>query len=517
MSFTTPDTAALPRHPVIIGDRLLERGSGILQRHVYPANGRATCEIGLASGREVDEAVQAARAVFPTWRALPGDKRRDLMFRMAAMIEQHAKELAELSTLENGYPTLMASFIPAVDAQKFRYFGGWADKIQGETISTWSGPAHNYVAYEPYGVIGAIVPWNGPLFAATMVMTPALAAGNCIVVKAPELAPFTVMRLGELFLEAGFPAGVVNMLAGGADVGEAMVKHPGIDKIQFVGSGATAKKVLRAAAETLKPCGLELGGKSAVIVFADADLQEASRRGLSGAISVSGQGCVNGTRLLVERTIYEQYLKMLQAAAAHIKVGDPLDPATMMGPIISEASVQRILGVIDTAVNQDGARLVLGGKRLGDEYADGYYLPLTIIADVDQRTALAQHEVFGPVLAVTPFDTEEEAIALANGTSYGLGAYIHTQNLQRAHYVASQMQAGMVQVNGSGEGMQPFAPFGGMKQSGYGRLGGEQGLHEFLQVKNVWMNLANPPGSTRAQRSSGPTWPQGSTRPQSST
>jgi len=281
-------------------------------------------------------------------------------------------------------------------------------------------------------------------------------------------------------------------VAGGPDIGEAIVSHPGIDKVQFVGSGATAKKVLRTAAETLKPCGLELGGKSAVIVFADADLADAAKRGLSGAMSVSGQGCVNGTRLLVERSVYEQYLKMLQGIAAHIKVGDPLEASTIMGPVISEASAQRILGVIDTAVSRDGARLVLGGQRLGGDHADGYFLPITILADVMQDSALAQHEVFGPVLAVTPFDTEEQAIALANGTNYGLGAYIHTQNLRRAHYLASQMQAGMVQVNGSGEGMQPFAPFGGMKQSGYGRLGGREGVHEFLQVKNVWMNLAKP-------------------------
>lgn len=494
MSFRSPDTALVPRFPLIIGERLSERGTGSVQRHVYPANGRTICEIGLASTQDVDAAVQAARAALPSWRALPGDKRRDLMLRMAAVVEQHATDLAALSTLENGSPATMASFIPPDAAQKFRYFGGWADKIQGKTINTWGGPSHDYVAYEPYGVIGAIIPWNGPLFAATMVMAPVLAAGNCIVVKAPELAPFTVMRLGELFLEAGFPPGVVNMLAGAGDIGAAMVAHPGIDKIQFVGSGSTARKVLRAAAENLKPCGLELGGKSAVIVFADADLHEAGRRGLSGAISVSGQGCVNGTRLLIERPIYESYLKMLQALAAHIKVGDPLDASTIMGPIISEASVERILGMVDAAVTRDGARLVLGGKRLGGDHAEGFYLPLTIIADVDQRSALAQNEVFGPVLAVTPFDTEEEAIALANGTSYGLGAYIHTQNLRRAHHVASQMQAGMVQVNGSGEGMQPFAPFGGMKQSGYGRLGGEEGLHEFLQVKNVWMNLAKPTG-----------------------
>jgi acyl-CoA reductase-like NAD-dependent aldehyde dehydrogenase len=387
---------------------------------------------------------------------------------------------------------MVTPFFAMDAAQKFRYFGGWADKVKGETIGTWGGPAHNYVSYEPYGVIGAIVPWNGPLFAATMVVAPALAAGNCVVVKAPELAPFTVMRLGELFLEAGFPPGVVNTLAGGAEVGAALVSHPGVDKVQFVGSGATAKKVLQSAAESLKPCGLELGGKSAVIVFADADLQQAARRGLTGAVSVSGQGCVNGTRLIVERPIYEQYLKMLQAMGAHIKVGDPFDRSTIMGPIISEASVRRILGVIDNAVKRDGARIVMGGERLGGECAQGYYLPLTIIADVDHTSALAQNEVFGPVLAVTPFDTEDEAIELANSTTYGLGAYIHTENLRRAHHVASQMLAGMVQVNGSGEGMQPYAPFGGMKQSGYGRLGGEQGLREFLQVKNVWINLAKP-------------------------
>lgn len=499
MTFQIPNRQIIPRHALVIGDTMTERGSGTVQRHIYPANGQTTCEITLAGPQDVDKAVQAARAAFPAWRALPGDKRRDLMLKMATVIEQHGKELADLCTLENGQPSRTTPFITADAVQKFRYYAGWADKIKGETISAWGGPAHNFVNYEPYGVIGAIVPWNGPLFAATMVVTPALAAGNCIVVKAPELAPFAVMKLGELFLEAGFPPGVVNMVAGGADIGAALVSHPGVDKVQFVGSGATAKKVLRSAAETLKPCGLELGGKSAVIVFADADLQQAGRRGLSGAISVSGQGCVNGTRLLVERPIYEQYLKMLQAIAGHITVGDPLDQSTIMGPIISETSLQRILGMIDAA-KKDGARMVLGGDRLGGDYAEGYYLPLTIIADVDSKSSLSQHEVFGPVLAVTPFDTEDEAIELANGTDYGLGAYIHTENLRRGHYVASQMQAGMIHVNGNGEGMQPFAPFGGMKQSGYGRLGGEQGLHEFLQVKNVWMNVAKPQGAQGANK-----------------
>lgn len=488
-SFALPNRDNLPKYTVMIGDSLREQGSGQRYTHIYPANGQATCELTLAGPEDVDDAVQAARAAYPAWRDLPGDQRRNLLLKVADLIEQKTPELAGLLTLENGSPCMMGPYIPADAVQKFRYFAGWADKIHGETINVWNGPAHNYVNYEPYGVVGAIIPWNGPLFASTMVMAPALAAGNCVVVKAPEMAPFSVMRLAELFLEAGFPPGVVNLVVGGADVGEAMVQHPQIDKIQFVGSGATAKKVLATAAATLKPCGLELGGKSAVIVFADADLTEAGRRGLAGAMSVSGQGCVNGTRLLVERPIYEQYLGTLQAIAGHIKVGDPADPTTIMGPVISEASTQRILNMIEQA-KRDGARVVLGGERLDGEYAAGYYLPLTILADVSPDSEVFQQEVFGPVLAVTPFDTEEEAIALANQSDYGLGAYIHTQNLRRAHHVASKMQAGMVQVNASGEGMQPNVPFGGVKQSGYGRLGGEQGLHEFLQVKNVWMNLA---------------------------
>jgi acyl-CoA reductase-like NAD-dependent aldehyde dehydrogenase len=460
--------------------------------HIYPATGKVTSEVRLASVADVDAAVEAARKAAPGWRALTGDKRRDLMFKLAALIEQNSKLLAQLSTIENGSTIMTTGYLSWDAAQKFRYFGGWADKIQGRTVSTWGGPSHDYVAYEPYGVIGAIIPWNGPMFATTMVVAPALAAGNCIVVKAPELAPYAVIRLGELFIEAGFPDGVFNVVTGGPAIGEAMVGHPGIDKIQFVGSGPTAKKVLRNAAETLKPCGLELGGKSAVIVFADADLQDAAKRGLSGAVSANGQGCVNGTRLLVERPIYDKYLQMLAAMAAHIPIGDPLNPSTVVGPVISESALTRILGIVDTAVKREGGRLIAGGERLGDERRDGFFLPITIVVDVDNGTNIAQHEVFGPVLTVTPFDTEEEAIALANGTVYGLGGYVHTQNLRRAHHVAAQLDAGMIHVNGSGEGMTPCVPFGGMKQSGYGRLGGEEGLHEFLRVKNVWVNLAKP-------------------------
>jgi acyl-CoA reductase-like NAD-dependent aldehyde dehydrogenase len=491
MTFQAPLIDALPRSTLIIGDSREEAGSGQRLAHIYPGTGAVTREIRMASPADVDRAVAAARAAFPAWRALPGDKRRDLFFRLAALFEEKAFDFTPSIVAENGSVSAYAHYMAYDAAQKFRYFGGWADKIHGRTIPMWGGPAHDYVTYEPYGVVGGIVPWNGPLFASTMMMAPALAAGNCVVLKSPDLAPYSAMKLVELIQEAGFPAGVVNLVTGAADVGEAMVAHPGIDKIQFIGSGATAKKVLASAAQTLKPCGLELGGKSAVIVFDDADLQGAAQRGLTGAVSANGQGCVNGTRLLVQRGIYEPYLQMLSAMAGYINVGDPMDQATTMGPVISEAALNRITGMVERGVSQ-GGRLVTGGARMGGDHADGYFLPVTILADVANTNEIAQNEVFGPVLVVTPFDTEDEAIALANATDYGLGAYVHTQSLRRAHAVTKELQAGQIHVNGSGEAMQPNVPFGGWKQSGHGRLGGVEGLHDFLQPKNIWMNLASP-------------------------
>jgi len=489
MAFRDPVADQLPRFANYIGGEREERGGGAMLAHIYPATGRVSGEIGMASPADVDRAVTAAKAAFPAWRAMAGDKRRDLMFKLAALLEAKMMDFVPSLVSENGSIAMAAPYMPMDAAQKFRYFGGWADKIHGRTIPMWGGPAHDYVSYEPFGVIGVIVPWNGPLFAATMCMAPALAAGNCVVLKSPDLAPYSVMKLVEIIHEAGFPAGVVNLVTGGADVGDAMVAHPGIDKIQFIGSGATAKKVLARASESLKPCGLELGGKSAVIVFDDSEFQGAAKRGLTGAVSANGQGCVNGTRLLVQRGVYEPYLQMLSAMAGYINVGDPFEQSTIMGPVISETAMNRILGMVERGVGA-GGRLLCGGERLGGDHAGGYFLPVTVLADVDPASEIARNEVFGPVLVVTPFDTEEEAIALANNTDYGLGAYVHTQNLRRAHAVTRELQAGQIHVNGSGEAMQPNVPFGGWKQSGHGRLGGVEGLHDFLQPKNIWMNLA---------------------------
>ncbi len=498
MALQSPCSDLLPRHGQIsAGSARL--GSGAEYAHIYPATGDVTSKLSLSSSADVDEAVAAARSAAPEWRMMPGDKRRDLMFKLADIILADTERLSHLAAIENGNVIMTAPYVVADAAQKFRYYGGWADKISGRTVSTWGGPAHDYVALEPYGVVGAIIPWNGPLFAATMVVAPALAAGNCVVVKSPDIAPYTVLRLGELFIEAGFPPGVFNVVTGGADVGAAMVAHRGIDKIQFVGSGATAKKVLANAAQNLKPCGLELGGKSAVIIFADSDIQEAAKKGLSGAISANGQGCVNGTRLLVERPIYEAYCQILAAMAPHVKIGDPLDPASIMGPVISDTALARMIMSIEQA-QSDGAKLLAGGTRLDGDFAKGSFLPITLLADVSPGASIAQHEVFGPVLTITPFDGEEEAIRIANGTDYGLGAYIHTQNLGRAHRLAAAMDAGMIHVNGAGEGMTPCAPFGGVKQSGYGRLGGEEGLKEFLRTKNVWMNITLPAFTPRTDK-----------------
>ncbi len=488
MGFQKPVADGLPRYPVIIGEAREQAGSGEMLAHIYPGTGTVTSEFRMAGPADVDRAVTAAKAAFPSWRALNGDKRRDLMFRLAALLEAESQNLAAILTAENGSGIAMSGYMGYDAAQKFRYFGGWADKLDGRTISTWGGPAHDYVAYEPYGVVGVIVPWNGPLFAATMVLAPALAAGNCIVIKAPDLAPYSVMQLVELIQQAGLPPGVVNLVTGGADVGAAMVSHPGIGKIEFIGSGATAKKILASAAASLKPVGLELGGKSAVLVFADADLQSAAKRGLAGAVSANGQGCVNGTRLLVEHSVYEPYLKMLASMVGHVKVGDPFAKETVLGPVISESALDRIQGMVDRGI-ADGNRVVVGGSRLGGDMADGYFLPVTILADVAPSSDVSRQEIFGPVLVVTPFDSEEDAVALANDSDYGLGAYIHTTNLSRAHRVANQMIAGQVQVNGAGEAMTPCVPFGGMKHSGHGRLGGIEGLREFQQVRNVWMNL----------------------------
>jgi aldehyde dehydrogenase (NAD+) len=488
MSLKEAPLELLPEPGLLIGAERFTATSGGSHEHVYAATGKPTSHFALAGPAEIDAAVAAARAALPGWRALPASERRDMMLRLSDLMERNAHQIGMITTLDNGIPIMQSERMARTAAGLFRYNAGWCDKVGGEIVPV-NDNALDYVLDEPYGVVGVILPWNGPVTNGAMVMGPALAAGNTIVVKPPELAPYALIRTGELFAEAGFPPGVVNIVPAGPEGGEALVAHPGVDKIHFTGSGPTAKRILATALQTLKPVGLELGGKSASVIFADAeDLQIATQNALfSSLIQLSGQGCINGSRLLVERSVYDTVVQLASAMASQLPVGDPQDPATMIGPVVNEAACTRIMGMIDRA-RDGGATLVSGGSRMDGDYADGYYIQPTVFADVDPDSELAQVEVFGPVLAIIPFDTEDEAVRIANSTDFGLAAYVATGSVSRVHRLAAALDAGAVWANGF-TGLPFAAPFGGNKQSGYGRLGGIWGIREFTRPKNVWVAL----------------------------
>jgi len=472
---------------MLIGDEWISEGSGGEFVHVNPSTGRRHPPIPLAGPAEIDRAVQAARAAQPGWRSLPADARRDAMLRLAALLREHTEELTALTSLDNGSPRMIALSGSMAAADYFTYYAGWVDKVVGDVIPTWPAPALDYTLLEPYGVVGVIIPWNVPMHNVGQVIGAALAAGNCVVFKPPELAPFTTLRFGELVLDAGIPPGVVNIVPGGPESGAALVAHPGIDKLHFIGSGATARRIMASAAETLKPLTFELGGKSANIVFADADLQAAAAHSAYRAMGNAGQGCILPTRLLVEDNVYDQVVGMVVGISQSLKVGDPFDEATIMGPVINAQACERILGVIERAHSEGAGKFLTGGGRVGGELADGYFVEPTVFGDVDNASDLAQHEIFGPVLSVMRFHDEDEAIRIANDTQYGLAAYLHTNDLRRAHRAAAALEAGAVGVNGAG--VQIGAPMGGVKQSGFGRMGGRYGLEDFLRPKNVYIPL----------------------------
>jgi acyl-CoA reductase-like NAD-dependent aldehyde dehydrogenase len=346
-------------------------------------------------------------------------------------------------------------------------------------------PGFDYVQYEPYGVVAIIIPWNAPMPILGATLAPALAMGNTVIVKPSEFAPFSATKFGELLLEAGVPAGVVNVVPAGIAGSEALVRNSGIDKIHFTGSGTTARKILSAALENLTPVGLELGGKSARLIFADCDLDAAVRDASSAATSISGQGCLLGTRVIVEAKIYDEFVARCAKALESTLVGDPMTDQTQMGPVISAAACERILRIVSDTRKSGAGRLVTGGERIDGILSNGYFLQPTLFSDVPNRSPLAQTEVFGPVIAAMPFETEDEGVQLANDTDFGLAAYVHTNDLRKAHRVASNLEAGNVWINGFC--FCSSIPFGGVKQSGYGRTGGRQSLEEFSRTKNVWI------------------------------
>jgi acyl-CoA reductase-like NAD-dependent aldehyde dehydrogenase len=438
----------------------------------------------------VDAAVRSALGTFESdaWRGTSARKRGEMLYRLGELILRDIDQLARLETLNNGKPVLESKIDIRLAAQTFRYYGGWADKIHGETIPV-DGPFLNYTLREPLGVVGAIVPWNFPLNLASWKVAPAIACGNTVVLKPAELTPFTALKLAELALEAGFPPGVLNCIPGkGSVAGAALVKHPDVAKIAFTGSTEVGREIMREGAATVKRVSLELGGKSPNIVFADADLDAAAKGALNAIFYGKGEVCAAGSRLLAEASVRGELEERIIARAKKMVAGDPLDPKTRLGAIVSSKQMERVLRYIEGA-RSEGAKLLSGGERTPVN-GKGYFVAPTIFGDVDPGMTIAREEVFGPVLAVLTFqDGEAGAAQLANRTIYGLAAGIWTRDIKKALRTARAVKAGTVWVN-TYNMYDAASPFGGFKQSGFGRDLGEQALEGYTQVKSVWVDLS---------------------------
>jgi acyl-CoA reductase-like NAD-dependent aldehyde dehydrogenase len=447
----------------------------------------------MAEGRaeDIDRAVVAARRAAPGWAGRTAADRGLLLLRLADAIEQHADELALLETRDTGHPLRDTTRLDVPrTAACYRYFGGMADKFQGTVPPVETGFL-NYVEHAPVGVVGAVVPWNFPLMFTSWKMGPALAAGNTVVMKPSELTPLSTLRLAELMAEVGFPPGVVNIVPGyGATAGSRLVEHPDVDMVSFTGSTAVGRSVITGSAGNLKRVHLELGGKGANIVFADADLDAALRGSAFAIFHNQGQACIAGSRLLVQEDVADEFIKRFVALAGNIRVGDPKDLATEMGPLTSRTHQERVLAYVDV-VRDDGGRILTGGAAPADPaLADGCYVePTVVTARAGDR--VTQEEVFGPFLAVSTFRDEADALEQANGVDFGLGAGLWTRDLSRAHRMAGHLRAGMVWVN-SYKRINPGSPFGGVGSSGYGREMGFEAMHEYTEPRSVWINVDAP-------------------------
>jgi aldehyde dehydrogenase (NAD+) len=473
----------LPTGLLIGGDRITNTSGGY-HAHIYPATGQPNVTVPLAGAADIDRAVAAAWDAQREWMSLTVDRRRDLLIDLADAVHENLDELARLNVHDYAVPISFAG--TALLLERFlRYYAGYVDKPHGSSAPVdWSFDV-NLIEREPYGVVGVITPWNGALAVTASCVAPALAAGNSVLLKPSELAPLASLRFGELCTQVGLPAGLVNVVPAGPEGGEALVRHPGIRKIHFTGGDGTARKVLQAAAVNLTPVVAELGGKSANVIFDDADLDAAAMLSAhQGPLMQSGQSCACASRVLVQESVYDAFLEKFVAVVEASTIGDPLDPSVVFGPVISQGAVDRILGVIDEAVATGAGDLLTGGKRLGGELAQGFYLQPTVFGGVDNASALAQTETFGPVVSVMKFSDEAEAVRIANDTPYGLNAFIQTTDLGRAHRVARRLESGSVWINKYSD-ISPGGPYGGYKQSGFGRTGGLEGLQEFLQIKNI--------------------------------
>ena len=487
-----PRPAKLESFGMFIGGRSCETDEGASFKSVDPARGEPWASVADALESDVDRAVRNAYDAFwgEAWRSLSASKRGRLLSRLGDAIGENAERIAAIETQDNGklYREMVTQLHVVPDW--LEYFGGAADKMQGATIPLDRLSVLNYTLREPFGVIGAITPWNSPVFLTMMAAGPALAAGNTVVVKPSEVTSASMVEVARLATEVGFPDGALNVVTGRRVAGEALVAHPLVSKVAFTGGTATGRSVALNAAERLIPATLELGGKSANIVFADANLEAAEAGVLAGIFAAAGQTCVAGSRVLVHSSLFERFVARIVERAAEVQIGDPMDEATQMGPLATADQLQKVEAFVASA-RDEGADIVAGGERAGvDGLPGGFFYRPTVVAGARRDGTLAQEEVFGPILAVFPFETDEDAVSLANSTSYGLAAGIWTRDVRRAHLVARSLQAGTVWIN-MYRAMAPQSPFGGYKSSGIGRQNGLEGIDEYLQTKSVWCELSD--------------------------
>ncbi len=481
---------SLPRYDLYVGGQWVPPNSGERFPSLNPFLQEPWAMISQADATDVAAAIAAARRTFEdVWRHKSGLERGKLMFKLADLVEASAERIGRLETTDNGKVIRETTGQAHYVARTLRFYGGYADKIWGKVIPLDRVDVFDYATMEPLGVIGIITAWNSPMSILGNKMAAALAAGNCVVVKPSEHASVTTLEFCKLIEQAGFPAGVFNVVTGDARTGQALASAEGLDKISFTGSGAAGRSIAAAAGRTLTPVILELGGKSPNIIFADADLNKASTGAFAGIFAATGQTCVAGSRLLVQREVYDDVVARIVKRAPAIRLGNPLDQATEMGTAANEPQFERIMGFIASA-KAEGARLMTGGERAtGAELGRGLFVQPTVFADVRNDMKIAQEEIFGPVLAVIPFDTEEEAIAIGNDTRYGLASGIWTQDINRVQRVSRALRTGMVWVN-TYRAVATQMPFGGVKDSGFGRERGQEGLMEFLTTKNVMINFS---------------------------
>ncbi|GAQ12108.1 putative aldehyde dehydrogenase-like protein C922.07c [Aspergillus lentulus] len=497
VDITTPNNHVY-RQPtgLFIAGEFVAASSGQTITSIDPATDKPITTVHAASAEDVDRAVKAARAalVHPSWKQLPATDRGILMAKLADLMEQKRELLTSIDAWDNGKPYHVALEEDLTEAiTTIRYYSGWADKIAGQTISTTANK-FAYTIRQPIGVVGQIIPWNYPLSMATWKLGPALACGNTVVLKPAEQTPLSVLVLAELIKEAGFPPGVVNIVNGyGREAGAALVSHSLVDKIAFTGSTQTAREIMKMAAGTLKDITLETGGKSPLLVFPDADMEQAVKWSHFGIMSNQGQICTATSRIYVHQDVFPCFLeKFKQAVVTTSKIGDQWDESTFQGPQVTRTQYERILSHIEMA-KKEGAKVVIGGGAYvanGDRNKNGYFIQPTVFTGTTDSMAIVREEVFGPVVIVEPFATEEEAIRRANDTIYGLGAAVFTKDLERAHRVAAEIDSGMVWINSS-QDCDPRVPFGGVKQSGIGRELGEAGLAAYSRIKAVHVNMGN--------------------------